>query len=336
MGKIIITEQQFKLLLGEEMVSDTEDVKGQALYHISGLPTDKRETPGAIRTLLSSILETGDSYPVGASIDLTTLSPRNKMRFSGYWDAFHGAKGDNRGHMWEGLFSGLYGGELTSGKESDAIAPKADVTVGNLGFSLKFREDIGENPSLGNLGLARIRAIEKVSERLAENGLLEKVKDATIFDIFTNPDINLLELKQEILNIGFEGVHFWIFAHPDKSNRSIIYKIIDNDNLQQILLNPPPEWINKPRNSVNELRINHELINALPEETIIQFPLIDTAGYKEYERLTPTETRASELFGKRQARIDPDVLQYIRKNPRPFIKRLHKMYGDRFDLGLTF
>ena len=182
MGKIRITEQQFKLLLGEEMVSDTEDVKGQALYHIRGLPTDKRETPGAIRTLLSSILETGDSYPVGTSVDLTTLSPRNKMRFSGYWDAFHGAKGDNRGHMWEGLFSGLYGGELTTGKESDAIAPKADVTVGNLGYSLKFRETIRQKILvLGNLGLARKAAIDKVSGRHGpENGLLEMVKDATI------------------------------------------------------------------------------------------------------------------------------------------------------------
>ena len=135
MGKIIITEQQFKLLLGEEMemVSDTEDVKGQALYHIRALPTDKRETPGAIKTLLSSILETGDSYPVGTPIDLTALSPRNQMRFSGYWDAFHGAAGDNRGDMWEGLFAGLYGGKLTTGEESDAIAPKADVTIGGLG-----------------------------------------------------------------------------------------------------------------------------------------------------------------------------------------------------------
>ena len=56
---------------------------------------------------------------------------------------------------------------------------------------------------------------------------------------------------------------------------------------------------------INELRINHELINALPEETIIQFPLIDTEGYKEYERLTPTETRASELFGKRASTNRP-------------------------------
>jgi len=336
MGKIIITEQQLKLLLGEEMVSDTKDVKGRTLYHISALPTDKRETPGAIRTLLSSILETGDSFPVGSSVDLTTLSHRNKMRFSGYWDALHGAKGDNRGHMWEGLFSGLYGGELTTGKESDAIAPKADVTVGNLGYSLKFRESTTENPSLGNLGLARKAAIDKVSERLAENGLLDYVKESTIFDIFTNPDMDLLELKQEILNIGFEGVDYWIFAHPDKSNRSIIYKIIDNSSLQQILLNPPKEWINKPRTSPNELRINHGLINALPEETIIQFPLIGEEDYQEYERLTPTETKAGQLFGKRQERLDPDVLQYMRKNPRPFIKRLHKMYGDRFNLGLTF
>ena len=43
-------------ILNEEMIGDTDDIKGQALYHISALPTDKRETPGAIRTLLSSIL----------------------------------------------------------------------------------------------------------------------------------------------------------------------------------------------------------------------------------------------------------------------------------------
>ena len=98
-----------------------------------------------------------------------------------------------------------------------------------------------------------------------------------------------------------------------------------------------PSFINRPKNNVkNELRINHRIINALPNESIINFPTISEEDYAEYERLTPTETSAGQLFGKRHDRIDPDTLQYIRKNPRPFIKRLHAMYGDRFNLGLTF
>jgi len=84
MGKIIITEQQFKLLLGEEKLYEQipygDEIKGQSLYHIGSIPTDKQETPGAIQNILSSVLEKGDSFPLG-NIDLTNLDVRNKMRF---------------------------------------------------------------------------------------------------------------------------------------------------------------------------------------------------------------------------------------------------------------
>ena len=198
-------------------------------------------------------------------------------------------------------------------------------------------ENTQQNPVLGNMGLARKAAL---GEKTLPEELLEYGKTTSMYEIFRNPSSDLYAFKAAILDIGFKGVDFWIFAYPDKSTRSIMYKIIDNNTLGQILLDAggAPEFINaaKTKDNKNELRINHRLINALPTETIIKFPLVGEPDYKEYERLTPTETRASELFGKRQARIDPDVLQYIRKNPRPFIKRLHKMYGDRFDLGLTF
>ena len=336
MGKIIITEQQFKLLLGEETLQEQipygSQIKGQSLYHIGSIPTDKRETPGAIKNILGSVLEKGDSYSIG-SVDLTNLDIRNKMRFSGYLDAFHEAREYGRGDMWEGLFAGLYGGQLTLGNESDFLAPKADVVINNMRYSLKFLNNDKENPVLGNLALARNAAIGLLPEELREMGTTEP-----LYLMLQNPSSELYAFKEAVLEVGFEDVDYWVFAYPDSSGRNIIFKTISNDILINIILKAP-SFISRPKSNVkNELRINHKIINALPDnsKSIINFPTISKEDYAEYERLTPTETSAGQLFGKRHDRIDPDTLQYIRKNPRPFIKRLHAMYGDRFNLGLTF
>lgn len=334
MGKIIITEQQLKLLLGEETVPYGSEIKGKALYHTMSLPTDKRETPGAIKTLLSSILDKVDSFPLG-NVDLRNLDTRNKMRFSGYLDAFHGAKDDNRGHMWEGLFAGLYGGQLTLGDESEFLAPKADVKIGGTTYSLKFVNNKNQNPVLGNLGLARNASLGLLPEDLQDYGTT-----APIYEIFRNEGVgDLYNFKKEILDVGFADVNFWIFAYPDPpKGRNIIFRIVGNEELKnKILKNPQLIFTPKSKGGINELRISHDIVNSFPAQYIINFPTVSEEEYEEYERLTPTETHLGGLFGKkRKERIDPDVLQNIRKNPQPFIKRLHKMYGDRFNLGLTF
>ncbi len=338
MGKIIITEQQFKLLLGEERLYEQipygDEIKGQSLYHIGSIPTDKQETPGAIQNILSSVLEKGDSFPLG-NIDLTDLDIRNKMRFAGYLDAFHQASQYGRGDMWEGLFAGLYGGNLTLSDDSEFLAPKADVLLNGGRYSLKFLNSDRENPVLGNMALARDAALGELPSEELEYGTEEP-----LYLIFRNPDSDLYNFKESTLSVGFEDVDYWVFAYPDTDKQNIIFKLIGNDDLINLILlaaERSPTLISRPKNNIkNQLRISYKILQTIPTEFVVKFPTVSAGEYQEYERLTPTETKAGELFGKRHDRVDPDILQYIRKNPRPFIKRLHKMYGDRFDLGLTF
>jgi hypothetical protein len=342
MGKIIITEQQFKLLLEDETMYDTE--KGKVLYHIGSIPTDKQQTPGAMQQILKSIgIKNG--FPLFNDIDLTIhptrlnkkgepsiLDIRNKMRFDSYFEAFDGARGYSRGHMWEGLFAGLFNGEVNMGEPEEYETEKADVILPGGGrFSLKFMAGASESPSVGNLGRPR-EIVNQIYPELAFD-----YKDLSIYDIFSSKNVDLI-YKTEILERGFADIDWWIFGY-DTKGRSIVVHYMTTDELIGRILDTP-EGVGAPRTkySFTDLRIKPRIwrIEGEKHKFTILFPQVEHSSYTKYLKKTPTEAKAEKLFATLGSRVDPEILKSIRKNPRPFIKRLHNMYGDRFNLGLTF
>jgi hypothetical protein len=339
MGKIIITEQQFKLLLEEPTLYQSD--KGKVLYHIGSLPTDKQETPGALNQILKSIGKP-EGFTLWDDVDLTVhptksnkdgesqiLDIRNQMRFDSYFEAFDKARGYGRGHMWEGLFAGLFNGVVNMEKSEEYEAEKADVLIGDGRYSLKFMTNKSQAPSVGNLGKPR-KAVDEVFPKLAFD-----YKDLSIYEIFSDPSTDL-EYKGHILLNGFADVDDWVFAYDSGGRRITATYITTNNLINKILDNP--QGVSAPRTKYanTDLRVSPTIWrNGEPTFNIV-FPQVDHEEYKKYLKKTPTEVKAEKLFASLGSRVDPAILQSIRKNPRPFIKRLHKMYGDRFDLGLTF
>ena len=64
----------------------------------------------------------------------------------------------------------------------------------------------------------------------------------------------------------------------------------------------------------------------------IVFPVVDlkklqSIGYRENNKRK--DDRISDLFGKYNKKIRFDIIEYIRKNPDLFLKRVVNLYGDR-------
>ena len=330
MGKIIISEHQFNLLLKERDLSDFAKLKGTTLHKIGGIPIDKHETPYIINDILTS--EELNPYIFPNSIDLTALSTRNKIRFDTYWDTFHKARRYGRGDMWEGLFAGLFGGALPdsgSDDEEEYVTPRADVILEDgRRISLKFLNGPSESPVLGNLGTAYDMAIA-IPDLLPPD-----YEDASVTEIFQTNDPDLIDFKVTLLRYAFEDVDEWAFAYPEE--KKLIVKYIDTDNLTSKIVDNP-QLINKPKSkgNRNQLRISSVMVSGFEGMDII-FPSVSQEEYDKFLSGTPKEQVVSKIFGKYIDRMDPDTITYIRKNPSTIIKKFHDIYGDDLNLGLTF
>jgi len=330
MGKIIISEHQFNLLLKERDLSDFAKLKGTTLHKIGGIPIDKQETPYVINDILTS--EELNPYPFPNSIDLTTLSTRNKIRFDTYWDTFHKARKYGRGDMWEGLFAGLFGGVLVdsgSDDEEEYVTPRADVILEDgRRISLKFLNGPSESPVLGNLGTAYEMAIA-IPDLLPPD-----YEDASVTEIFQTNDPDLIDFKVTLLSYAFEDVDEWAFAYPEE--KKLIVKYINTDNLTEKIVDNP-QLINKPKSkgNRNQLRISSVMVSGFEGVDII-FPSVSQEEYDKFLGGTPREQVVSKVFGKYMDRMDPDTVTYIRKNPSTIIKKFHDIYGEDLNLGLTF
>jgi len=330
MGKIIISEHQFNLLLKERDLSDFAKLKGTTLHKIGGIPIDKQETPYVINDILTS--EELNPYTFPNSVDLTTLSTRNKIRFDTYWDTFHKARKYGRGDMWEGLFAGLFGGVLPdsgSDDEEEYVTPRADVILEDgRRLSLKFLNGPSESPVLGNLGTAYEMAIA-IPDLLPPD-----YQDASVTEIFQTNDPDLIDFKVTLLRYAFEDVDEWAFAYPEE--KKLIVKYINTDNLTEKIVDNP-QLINKPKSkgNRNQLRISSVMVSGFEGIGII-FPSVSQEEYDKFLMGTPREQVVSKIFGKYVDRMDPDTITYIRKNPSTIIKKFHDIYGEDLNLGLTF
>jgi hypothetical protein len=307
-----------KKQLNEEEV---EDLETQALRFIRPIDIEKALSQKEIQKVLKSL---GLKYDMFSSLDINLEQDmvddiRNQIRFDNFYKRMMAAS-DIRGGTWEGLFAGLFNGKVVAGNTG---VGKADVTTSEGGWSLKFVGNKNESPTLGSL--------KTQLQQVKEEGLVPE--DATIYEIFNTPDSQtsseLFEVKHKILDSAFQNVDFIAVAYPIPQQNTIIMHFTDMGNLKEMIIDSENPPVNKPKSgpeALGELRLSTRGWKSWAFLQIT-FPEVTPEKYQEYLKKYPREKEIEGVFGKYGEKIPPEVLQYLRKNPKSVIDRLQKIRG---------
>ena len=299
----------------------SEDLEAQVFRFIRPIDIEKALSQKEIQKVLKSL---GLKYDMFDTLNIDLESDmvedlRNQIRFDNFYKRMMAAS-DIRGGTWEGLFAGLFNGKVVAG---DSGVGKADVMTPEGGWSLKFVGNKNESPTLGSL--------KTQLQKVKEEGLVPE--DATIYGIFSTPDnqtsSELFEAKHQILDNAFQGVDFIAVAYPIPQQNTIIMHFTDMDNLKTMIIDSENPPINKPKSgpeALGELRLSSKGWKSLAFLQIT-FPEVTSEKYEEYLKKYPREKEIQGVFGKHGGKIPPEVLQYLRKNPKSVINRLQNIPG---------
>ena len=140
---IFIISMDFKRIIREEIDNQLDVYKGDVISRIAGggIPISRESAALVIKKILTA---EGKTFKFKETINLSDLSMRNKIRFDVFWDELQKIKTSPQlGFTWEGIFAGLFGGEVIGGYG------KVDVKVNDIGYSVKWTGD--DRPVLGQL-----------------------------------------------------------------------------------------------------------------------------------------------------------------------------------------
>jgi len=287
-----------------------EKVLGRLMTHYSPIPKVPNQSSVVIKLILN---DSNTSYKLGQDVDLTTLKEKDKIRFYEYYKTLNEEK-DIRGYGVEGLFAGLFNGEVKGGKSRE----KVDITIGDIGYSVKSIQD-GERFSLGSL----TSGFNYVNKKY-------NLPYKTPIELLLSQDVPE-KIKHDLFSKSFEGVGGWIFSIVH--DNVLEYATLSNMEVINILL----EKIEKGE-SIKGKSLGNS-VSLFPRDIIsgfsdITFPIYDTETlqkslFYQPERGLKTDKIAS-LFGRKHShKIRPDTLEYLRKNQDGFLNRVIDLFSDK-------
>jgi hypothetical protein len=320
--KIIITESQYKLYLEEKNVTKVPESLGGIMSTIAPIPKSKIQASKVIPKILNSEgIGTYDFSNSGSDVDLNSDIKKtvDRIRFYQYFISLQ-EEMDGRGFFFEGLMAGLFtGGIAIPTSESNVEDSKADILIQGVPYSVKLSIP-GERYSLGSLNKGFKIALKNIADddSLSTEGIKKP------YDLMKKgPEFNFY--KNQMMEVSFNNVN-WIFAVLPKTGNVIEYSVKNNEEVMDLLLREP-----KAGKTSSSISLSHNDALSGNKKSII-FPIVDVNTIKNFkydkERGQKID-KIGELFGKYAKNVRYDILEYIRKNPDAFLKRVINLYGDR-------
>lgn len=289
------------LILEEIKQLSTREEKIGALLHLYGsIPVSKEKASVVISKIIKSSRPEGffDLYDTTHAI-MPWNRLHDKLRFADYFDSLLSSK-DIRGHNFEGLVAGLFGGDLTQ------RGSRADVTIGDTSWSVKFLNSGTESPVLGSVK-------SSLTPRLQSR--VENEYDS-IYDLFMGDDFRL---KSNVFNAAFSGVTGFIIAYPNSTNTEIHLNIVQFETMRDVVCGG---GVAKPKNKGDfwSLRVNRSY--KMEEPMVISIPTISDSEISTLLN-RPNQRWAEMVFGPEIARkMRPDVVQDIMSNSKEISSRM--------------
>ena len=295
------------LILEENNQLSAREEKIGALLHLYGsIPLSKEKASVVISKIIKNSRPEGffDLYDT-TNVIIPWNKLHDKLRFADYFDSLLSSK-DIRGHNFEGLVAGLFGGELTK------RGSRADVIIGDTSWSVKFLNSGSENPVLGSV---KSSLTPKLQSRV-EN------EYNSIYDLFIGDDF---ELKHNVFNAAFGNITGFIIAYPNSTNTEIHVNIVYFETMRDIVCGG---GVVKPKNKNDfwSLRVNKSY--KMEKPMIISIPTISDSEISTL--LNKTNQRWAEMvFGREIARrMRPDVIEDIISNSKEISSRMDRMSKD--------
>ena len=320
--KIKITESQFNLYLKEQNIVDVAKSLEVVMPTISPIPKSKTQAAKVIPKILNSEgIGTYDFSTDGTDVNLNLDVKKmvDRIRFYQYFISLQ-EETDGRGFFFEGLMAGLFtGGVAIPTTEGNREGTMADIMIEGVPYSVKLTIP-GERYSLGSLNKGLKVALQGISEddALSVEGIkkpYDLMKKGPEYDFY----------KNQMMQVSFNNVN-WIFGVLPKTGNVIEYTVKNNEEVMDMLLRKA----NSGKVSSSISLSNNDALSG--NRKTITFPIIDVNKINNFRYNKERGQKAdkiAELFGKYSKNIRYDVLEYIRKNPDAFLKRVINLYGDR-------
>ncbi len=299
----------------EEQVNATSNTLSKIMSTIGPIPKTKMSSSNVIKRILRS--EGIPFFNINDGIDLNIELKRlvDKIRFYEYFISFKRDK-DGRGFNFEGLLAGLTGGKPIISQR------KEDIKIGDKYYSVKLTQP-GERFDLGSLSSG------------FEAAKIELIEDGYGVDDLKRP-IDLMKMSNEFdeYKVLMLKTSFVVGEDPSKSLRWI-FSILNEDDISYCVTDTD-SLINLIIENYKSGKGNHSI--SIPQDKVggicnkITFPKVTNKEIKNLnyrKNSSRKDDRISDLFGSYAKNIRFDIIQYIRKNPDLFLKRVIDLYGDR-------
>ena len=282
---------------------------------VGPIPKTKMSSSNVIKKILRS--ENIPFFNIKDGINLESKLKRlvDKIRFYEYFLSFKRDK-DGRGFNFEGLLAGLTGGKPIISQR------KEDIKIGNEYYSVKLTQP-GERFDLGSLSSG------------FEAAKIELIEDGYEIDTLKRP-IDLMNMGSEFdeYKILMLRTSFVVGGDTDKALRWI-FSVLNEDDISYCVTDTD-SLINLIINNFKSGKGNYSI--SIPQDKVggfcnkITFPNVTDKEIKNLsyrKNSIRKDDKISDLFGSYAKNIRFDIIQYIRKNPDLFLKRVVNLYGDR-------
>jgi hypothetical protein len=292
------------LLIIEEVkkLSNREEKIGALLHLYGSIPLSKEKASVVISKIIRNSRKEGFfSLYDTTNVIIPWNKLHDKLRFYDYFDSLLSSK-DIRGHNFEGLVAGLFGGELTQ------RGSRSDVKIGDTSWSVKFLNSASESPVLGSVK----SSLSKRLQSRIEN------EYRSIYDLFVGDDNRL---KTSVFNSAFAGVTGFIIAYPNEKNTEIHLHVVPFEKMREVVCNG---GVARPKNKGDfwSLRVNTKY--KMDDPMVISIPKISDAEVSQLLNV-PNQKWADIVFGSEISRkIRPDVIQDIMINSEDISNRMKK------------
>lgn len=284
------------------------DLMGRLLHLYGSIPVPKEKSSVVISKIILSSM--GKLFNLGEDVNINLSKPHDKIRFSDYFDSLLEDK-DVRGHNFEGLIAGLFGGRLST------RGAKYDLTIGDKRYSVKFVDHKNKAPEIG-----RFKSIIT-----SDPSLDEEVRNAGgLTRVFKSGNS---ALKRRIWGLITPEIDGWILAYPDNISNptNIVVNVLDKSEMFKIINN---RYVVAPKGGYNDiysLALSSRYISLSKYiKSVIKIPNVTLNDLKEeYKAIQSEDDWANKVFGNMGYKIRPDVLRYIKSNKDTIIKRLSEI-----------
>ena len=299
----------------KEEVGATSTSLSKIMSTIGPIPKTKMSSSNVIKRILRS--EGIPFFNLNDGIDLNSTLKRlvDKIRFYEYFISFKRDK-DGRGFNFEGLLAGLTGGKPIISQR------KEDIKIGEDYYSVKLTQP-GERFDLGSLSNG------------FEAAKIELIEDGYEIDDLKRP-IDLMNMGSEFdeYKILMLKTSFVVGEDPSKS-LNWVFSVLNEDDISYCVIDTD-SLINRIIENYKSGKGNYTI--SIPQDKVgglcnrITFPKVTNKEIKNLHYRKDSsrkDDRISDLFGSYAKNIRFDIIQYIRKNPDLFLKRVIDLYGDR-------